>query len=158
MGTHITGHQNWSCLLVGVAYYLLTTISGRLQQKKVKMPFLTLLTNLKSTAVTADSMVKLVSFIAPHLNKPAGRFNWILETDKRMSKGGPENDDKPFVWLKIEAISNFEDPENVKRLTPLLFNFLETELKMEKDWIIINFYNLQSTHVATKGKTVAEQQ
>ena len=30
--------------------------------------------------------VRLVSFIAPHLNKPAGRFNWILETDKRMSK------------------------------------------------------------------------
>ena len=30
--------------------------------------------------------VRLVSFIAPRLNKPAGRFNWILETDKRMSK------------------------------------------------------------------------
>ena len=29
---------------------------------------------------------RLVSFIAPRLNKPIGRFNWVLETDKLMSK------------------------------------------------------------------------
>ena len=36
------------------------------------------------------------------------------------------------MWLKIEAISNFENPDNVRTLTPQLYNFLETELKMEK--------------------------
>ena len=57
--------------------------------------------------------------------------------------------------MKIEAIANFEDPENVKALTPQLYKFLEDELKLEKDWIIINFYKLQPTHVANKGQTVA---
>ena len=73
-----------------------------------------------------------------------------------MSKGGPDNADKPFVWLKIEAITNFEDPEKVRVLTPQLYRFLEDELKLEKDWIIINYYKLEATHVANKGKTVAE--
>lgn len=120
------------------------------------MPFVTLLTNLKSSALTADSMSKLVKFIAPLLNKPEERFNWILETDKQMSKGGPGNSDKPFVWLRLEAISNFEDPAKVKALTPLLYSFMKEELKLEKEWIIINFYKLEATHVANMGKTVAE--
>jgi len=120
------------------------------------MPFLTLLTNLKSSAVTAESMSKLVKFIAPLLNKPEERFNWILETDKQMSMGGPGNADKPFVWLKLEAITNFEDPEKVKSLTPLLYGFMKDELKLEKDWIILNFYKLEATHVAKMNKTLAE--
>ena len=91
----------------------------------------------------------MVKFIAPLLNKPEERFNWILETDKQMSmvyifirytskcrlchlKGGPGNADKPFVWLKLEAITNFEDPENVKSITPLLYDFMKDELKLEK--------------------------
>merc|ERR1712083_1127577 len=77
-------------------------------------------------------MPKLVSFIAPLLNKPVERFNWVLDTDKKMSKGGPDNQDKPFVWLKLEAISSFEDPENVRSLTPLLYNFMETDLQLDK--------------------------
>jgi len=121
------------------------------------MPFITLLTNLKTSALVADSMSKLVKFIAPLLNKPEERFNWILETDKQMSKGGPGNADKPFVWLRLEAITNFDDPEKVKTLTTQLYSFLENELKFEKDWIIINFYKLQATHVANKGKTVADE-
>ena len=32
------------------------------------------------------SLCRLVSFIAPLLNKPVERFNWVLETDKKMSK------------------------------------------------------------------------
>jgi len=120
------------------------------------MPFVTLLTNMKSTAIAKDAMPRLIRHIAPLLNKPAERFNWVLETDKSMSKGGPDNADKPFVWLKLEAISNFEDPENVKTINPKIYEFLENELNIQKDWVIINYYKLQSTHVANKGKTVAE--
>ena len=49
-----------------------------------------------------------------------------------LSKGGPGNADKPFVWLRLEAISNFEDPAKVKSLTPLLYSFMKDELKLEK--------------------------
>ena len=85
-------------------------------------------------------------------------------------QGGPGNADKPFVWLRLEAITNFEDPAKVKSLTPLLYSFMKDELKLEKvkflnlkqkemlfqEWIIINFYKLEATHVATMGKTIAE--
>ena len=54
-------------------------------------------------------------------------------------KGGPGNADKPFVWLKLEAITNFEDPEKVKSLTPLLYGFMKDELKLEKVIIVILF-------------------
>merc|ERR1719233_1873332 len=45
---------------------------------------------------------------------------------------GPNNADKPYVWLKIEAIGTFEDPENIKILTPKLFDFFSSELNIEK--------------------------
>ena len=75
---------------------------------------------------------RLVNYLAPLLDKPVGKFNWVLETDKVMSKGGPDNADKPFVWLKLDSINSYDDPEKVKSLTPLLYSFLESELKIEK--------------------------
>ena len=48
------------------------------------------------------------------------------------TKGGPDNADKPFVWLKLEAIGNFEDSENVKTINKSLYNYLETEMNLEK--------------------------
>ena len=75
---------------------------------------------------------RLVNYLAPLLDRPVGKFNWVLETDKVMSKGGPDNADKPFVWLKLDSINSYDDPEKVKSLTPLLYTFLETEMKLEK--------------------------
>jgi len=98
---------------------------------------------------------RLVRFLAPLMNKPQEAYNWVLETDKVMSQGS-DNADKPYVWLKIEAIGTFEDPENVKVLVPQLFDFFTTELNMEQDWIIMNFYNLAATHIGKSGKTVAQ--
>ena len=72
-----------------------------------------------------------------------------------MSKG-PDNASKPYVWLKIEAIGTFEDPETVKTLTPQIFQFLTEDLKLEKDWILINYYKLEATHIGKAGSTVAE--
>ena len=43
-----------------------------------------------------------------------------------------DNASKPYVWLKIEAIGTFEDPENIKVLTPKLFEFFTNELKIEQ--------------------------
>ena len=89
-----------------------------------------------------------MTYLAPLLNKPVEKFNWVLETDKAMSKvqiipislftklsanqGGPDNADKPFVWLQLESINSYDDPEKVKSLTPLLYSFLQSELQIEK--------------------------
>ena len=50
----------------------------------------------------------------------------------RVLQGGPGNADKPFVWLQLESINSYDDPEKVKSLTPLLYSFLQSELKIEK--------------------------
>ena len=34
--------------------------------------------------------------------------------------------------MKLESINSYDDPEKVKSLTPLLYSFLESELKIEK--------------------------
>ena len=65
------------------------------------MPFVTLLTNLKASAFSGDAMPRLVRFVAPLLNKPAERFNWVLETDKRMSKVGQMFDHIKIFLFKL---------------------------------------------------------
>ena len=134
-----------------------------------KMPFVTLLTNLKTSALVADSMSKQVKVFVSQLLKLLSKVGEIhcpsaeqtrgkvqldfgnRQTDvkgttraplfqPRLSpnvaflnlKGGPGNADKPFVWLRLEAITNFDDPEKVKTLTTQLYSFLENELKFEK--------------------------
>merc|ERR1712212_699605 len=101
------------------------------QHTQDRMPFITLLTNMKAASIPADAMPRLVRFLAPLMNKPQEAYNWVLETDKIMSKGS-DNASKPYVWLKIEAIGTFEDPENIKVLTPKLFDFFTTELGIEQ--------------------------
>ena len=36
------------------------------------------------------------------------------------------------MLLTLEAFGGFEDPENVKSLTPSIYKFLETELNLEE--------------------------
>merc|ERR1711970_442928 len=57
---------------------------------------------------------------------------------------GPDNADKPYVWL------------NIKVLTPKLFDFFSSELNIEQEWILMNFYKLSATHIGKNGKTVAQ--
>ena len=111
--------------------------------------------------------VRLIRHIAPLLGKPEERFNWNLETDKIMSKvvflyfifciidivkyqnmsdictsalqGGPDNSSKPFVWLKLESINNFDDPATVKTLTPQIYQFLQSELQFEKVGLLSSY-------------------
>ena len=61
------------------------------------------------------------------VNQHYGDNNYIF-----VFQGGPDNADKPFVWLKLEAIGNFEDTEKVKTINNSLYNYLETEMKLEK--------------------------
>eukprot|EP00091_Calanus_sinicus_P019328 TRINITY_DN4806_c0_g1_i4.p1 TRINITY_DN4806_c0_g1~~TRINITY_DN4806_c0_g1_i4.p1 ORF type:complete len:123 (-),score=41.50 TRINITY_DN4806_c0_g1_i4:109-477(-) len=119
------------------------------------MPFITLMTNMKAASFPADAMPRLIRVLAPLMNKPQEAYNWVLDTDKIMSKGS-DNASKPYVWLKIEAIGTFEDPENIKVMTPKLFDFFTNELNIEQEAILMNFYPLSATHIGKNGKTVAQ--
>merc|ERR1712080_395893 len=120
-----------------------------------RMPFITLLTNLKEGSLPSDLMPRLIKTIAPIMSKPVPAFNWVLDSDKTMSQG-PDNATSSFIWLKVEAIGTFQDPEVVKRITPDIFHFFAEEAKVGKEQLKITFHNLDATHVAAMGQTVAE--
>ena len=54
-------------------------------------------------------------------------------------QGGPDNSSKPFVWLKLESINNFDDPATVKTLTPQIYQFLQSELQFEKVCLLSSY-------------------
>ena len=54
-------------------------------------------------------------------------------------QGGPDNSSKPFVWLKLESINNFDDPATVKTLTPQIYQFLQSELQFEKVGLLSSY-------------------
>merc|ERR1712080_807925 len=99
-----------------------------------RMPFITLLTNLKEGSLPSDLMPRLIKTIAPIMSKPV----------------------PAFIWLKVEAIGTFQDPEVVKRITPDIFHFFAEEAKVGKEQLKITFHNLDATHVPAMGQTVAE--
>ena len=56
------------------------------QQLDFKMPFIKLFTNLAKDKLPLKLMPNLCQELAPILEKDPKVFNWILETDKCMSK------------------------------------------------------------------------
>lgn len=105
-------------------------------------------------------MERFIKLLAPLMEKSEDEFNWTL--NGRMD-GCRVGDSRPFLFLRIEAIDTFKDPEKVKMLTPKIYEFWQNEcydqedgIKFEKKHIVITFHNLEATHVAMYGKTVAE--
>ena len=119
------------------------------------MPFLTLLTSLSRPQLPSNVMPLLSAHVANVLNKPPAAINWVLETDKAMSKG-PDNEGKPFTWLKIESIGVFAEADNCKKFTPLIFDFFTKELKMPQDQVLVTLYDLEAFRVGKDSMTMEE--
>lgn len=105
-------------------------------------------------------MDRFIKELAPLMEKSEDEFNWMFSARLPGCRG---NGGGPFLLLRIEAIDTFKDPEKVKMLTPKIFEFwqkeyydAEDELNLEKEHIVVLFHNLEATHVAMSGKTVAE--
>merc|ERR1712111_342551 len=86
----------------------------------LKMPFIKLYTNLSKEKLPEKFMPKLVDELSVVINKDKKWFNWILETDKCMSKG-PDNEGAPYIWMEFRSIRTF-DSKNCKELCPKLFD------------------------------------
>ena len=70
------------------------------------MPFVKLLTNLPKDKLPLQLMPILCEKLASTLEKDLKAFNWILETDKNMSKG-PNNESTPYIYMEIRGIESF---------------------------------------------------
>jgi len=119
-----------------------------------KMPFVTLGTNLPAAAIPSGCLTRLITqVLAPTMSKPLEKFRWTLETDKVMSKG-PDRADKPYMLLRIEAVKTFESPDNVKLLTPKIYQFLQGEIDIKQEDIGLICYTLPATHIGVNGVTL----
>merc|ERR1719430_636042 len=105
-------------------------------------------------------MERFIKVLAPLMEKSEDEFNWTLNAKLDGCRAGYS---RPFLFLRIEAIDTFKDPEKVKMLTPKIYEFWqneyydqEDEINLEKEHIMVIFHNLEATHVAMSGKTVAE--
>ena len=116
---------------------------------------LTLLTSLSRPQLPSNVMSQLSVHVAKVLNKPPAAINWVLETDKVMSKGH-DNEGKPFTWLKIESIGVFAEADKCKKFTPLIFDFFTKELKMPQDQVLVTLYDLEAFRVGKDSMTMEE--
>ena len=65
-------------------------------------------------------MPLLCEKLASTLEKDLKAFNWILETDKNMSKG-PNNESTPYIYMEIRALKVFDTREQMVQHMPKLF-------------------------------------
>ena len=64
----------------------------------------------RSSDLPVNMLPSLCQELAPVLQKDPNVFNWILETDKCMSKG-PNNESVPYIWMEIRALKVFDSQE-----------------------------------------------
>lgn len=121
------------------------------------MPFLTLYTSLSLLTLSADLMPRLVLEVGPVLKKPVEGFSWLLEADKAMAQG-PNPSGKPFIWLKLETVNSYRDPEMTANVTATVYNYLKNETKLDAEQIVLTFYNFEPHMASRNGLTIAQMQ
>merc|ERR1711874_54439 len=106
------------------------------------MGYLTLVTSLALSQLPSNLMPRLATHVTTVLNKPPQASRWVLETDKKMSKG-PDSEGQPIIWLKIES-GLFAEADNCSRVMPLIFDFFNKELKVPQDQVLVTLYHLET--------------
>merc|ERR1712039_526700 len=106
----------------------------RIKSREGKMPFLNLNTNLPKEKVTAETMNKLAQEMSVILGKDTKWINWMLSTDKLMSRT-PNNERSPYIWLEIQSIGSFDKPENCRELAPKILDALTKLTEVPKESI-----------------------
>jgi len=98
------------------------------------MPFLNLNTNLSKDKITAETMNKLAQEMSVILGKDTKWINWMLSTDKLMSRT-PNNEDSPYIWLEIQSIGSFDEAENCRTVAPKILDALSKLTDVPKESI-----------------------
>lgn len=114
------------------------------------MPFIKLYTTLSKDKLPERFMPQLVEELSVIISKDKKWFNWILETDKCMSKG-PDNEGAPYIWMEFRSIRTFDSKDNCKELCPKLFDAVIKLSGLTKEQIHILMGPLEPLQMGHEG-------
>jgi len=114
------------------------------------MPFVKLLTNLPKDKLPLQLMPILCEKLASTLEKDLKAFNWILETDKNMSKG-PNNETTPYIYMEIRALKVFDTREQMVQHMPKLFGIMTDLTGLGQDQIHILAAPVEPFYLGVNG-------
>ena len=109
-----------------------------------------LLTNLPKDKLPLQLMPILCEKLASTLEKDLKAFNWILETDKNMSKG-PNNETTPYIYMEIRALKVFDTREQMVQHMPKLFGIMTDLTGLGQDQIHILAAPVEPFYLGVNG-------
>ncbi|TRY88558.1 hypothetical protein DNTS_034540 [Danionella cerebrum] len=124
--------------------------SAALPEKK--MPFIDLETNLPASKFPEEFLRKLCSTLAAALGKPEDRMNLVVKADLPMMIAGSSS---PCVLMSVSAIGVTDTAEKNKEHSATIFKFLQGELGISEDRILVLFYPLEPSQIGKKGTVMS---
>ncbi|KAM4710556.1 D-dopachrome decarboxylase [Discoglossus pictus] len=112
------------------------------------MPFLELDTNLPKESIPSDFADKLCSEAAAILGKPRERVNVTVRPGVTVLVGGSSS---PCVQLIISSIGVVGTADQNKEHSAKFFQFLESELGLAQNRILLRFYPLEPWQIGKNG-------
>ncbi|XP_051533260.1 D-dopachrome decarboxylase [Myxocyprinus asiaticus] len=116
------------------------------------MPFIDLETNLPASKFSENFLKRLCTTTAAALGKPEDRMNLVVKADLPMLIAGSCS---PCVMLSVSAIGVTDTAEKNKEHSAKIFQFLEGELGLTDDRIVIRFYPLEPWQVGKRGTVMS---
>merc|ERR1711944_222929 len=122
----------------------------KLDQRIIEMPFLNFNTNLSKDKVTAETMNALAHEMSTILGKDTKWINWMLSTDKLMSRT-PNNENSPYIWLEIQSIGSFDEKEKCQSLAPKILDAVTKLTDVPKENIHLLLKTLERHQCVMNG-------
>eukprot|EP00093_Oithona_nana_P003914 03914.XXX_144276_144684_1 [CDS] Oithona nana genome sequencing. len=115
------------------------------------MPFIKVFTNQSQPQLGEKFMPTVCEKLGQALNKDLKWFNWILETDKQMSKGA-DNENQPFLWMELRALRIFDTKEQVQEVMPKVFEVMTQVSGLKNDQMFILIAPMEPFYIGLEGK------
>jgi hypothetical protein len=139
------------------------------------MPFVTLYTNLKREELPADLMPKFAVALANIVDVNPDFVHWILLPDTAMSmvgkmlfvvsitnprmipssSQGPNNADKKYLQVRIEAWQKFDTADLTAKFVPLISDVLVKETGLTKEQMHIVLYPIDLWRIGKDGQILS---
>ncbi|CAI4223285.1 unnamed protein product [Auanema sp. JU1783] len=117
------------------------------------MPMLRVVTNLATSLIRETFEMELTKIAASSLNKPIERIAVEVSSGARLIHGGTND---PVVIINVRSIGSLSPDQNFAT-TQAITALCVDALKLKKDKVIIEFYDLDPNNVGFNGTTAARK-
>ncbi|GMS93724.1 hypothetical protein PENTCL1PPCAC_15899, partial [Pristionchus entomophagus] len=120
---------------------------------KLAMPMVRVATNVEMANISDDFEVKLTEVLHESMGKPRERIMIEIDGGRRLMYGAKPG---PGCQISIKSIGCLGDQMNIRHSAKVC-DFIQKELGVPKDKILIEFSDLSAHQVGFNGTTVAEE-